>query len=123
MFFSWLSPGPGSGYIFVVANVTSMALLLFFATTISGILTSRTTRWPHVEELQFMIVIGWGYLVAYLGVGLIVITALRRFATVTMLASVLINFLLLLAGFGIPYAIKSMSIHMRDMDYSFLQIF
>src|SRR5204863_1132839 len=47
---------------------------------------------------------------------------LRRIAVVTMLASVLIRFLLLLAGYGIPYAIKSMSIELRNADYSFLQI-
>jgi hypothetical protein len=47
---------------------------------------------------------------------------LRRFAVVTMLACVLIHFLLLLAGFGIPYAIKSMSNTLREADYSFLQI-
>jgi hypothetical protein len=39
-----------------------------------------------------------------------------------MLAAVLINFLLLLAGFGIPYAVKSMSIDLRDADYSYLQV-
>jgi hypothetical protein len=41
---------------------------------------------------------------------------------VTMLACVLIHLLLLLAGFGIPYAIKSMSLSLRDADYTFLQI-
>jgi hypothetical protein len=34
----------------------------------------------------------------------------------------LIHFLFLLAGFGIPCAIKLMSIELRDADYSFLQI-
>jgi hypothetical protein len=43
-------------------------------------------------------------------------------ALVTMLACVLIQLLLLLAGFGIPYAIKSMSLSLRDADYTFLQI-
>jgi hypothetical protein len=69
-----------------------------------------------------LIVIGWGYIVGYLGLGLLAVQALRRFATVTMLASVLINALLVLAGFGIPYAIKSMSLDLREADYSFLQI-
>ncbi len=123
MFFSWLNPGPATGYMFAVANATLIAILLFLA-------AATTTLWPigstsgsnHVTELLYMIVIGWGYFVAYLGIGLIMVSALRRIATVTMLASVLINFLLLLAGFGIPYAIKSMSLQMRDADYSFLQI-
>ena len=75
-----------------------------------------------MEEMIYVLVIGWGYLVAYLGIGLLVIGVLRRFAVVTMLACVLIHFLLLLGGFGIPYAIKSMSMQLRDADYTFLQI-
>ncbi|HEX5470706.1 MAG TPA: hypothetical protein VFW73_02415, partial [Lacipirellulaceae bacterium] len=55
-------------------------------------------------------------------IGLLLIRALRRVAIVTMLASVLIHLLLLLAGFGIPYAIKSMSPELREASYSFLQI-
>ena len=69
-----------------------------------------------------MLIIGWSYLVAYLGIGLLIIRVLRKFAVVTMLACVLIHLLLVLGGFGIPYAIKAMSVALRDADYSFLQI-
>jgi hypothetical protein len=72
--------------------------------------------------LFYLVVIGWGYIVGYLGLGLLVVGALRRVATVTMLASVLINCLLVLAGFGVPYAIKSMSLDLRQADYTLLQI-
>jgi hypothetical protein len=43
-------------------------------------------------------------------------------AVVTMLAAVLINFLLLLAGFGVPNMIKSMSPELRPVDYTLLQL-
>ena len=95
--------------MFVVANATAMALLCFLGTIISTDIGRNLMKWPGAEELSYVIVIGWGYLVAYLGIGLLVIGVLRRFAVVTMLACVLIHFLLLLGGFGIPYAIKSMS--------------
>ncbi len=72
--------------------------------------------------MAYLLITGWGYSVAYLGIGLLLIRALRRIAVVTMLASVLIHFLLLLAGFGIPYAIKSMSLDLRETNYTFLQI-
>ena len=39
-----------------------------------------------------------------------------------MLASVLIHFLLVLAGSGIPMAIQLMSVELRYVDYSYLQI-
>ena len=28
MFFSWLNPGPASGYMFVIANITSLAIVV-----------------------------------------------------------------------------------------------
>jgi hypothetical protein len=122
MFLSWLNPGPASGYMFVVANATSMALLCFIGLLVSDIWMPGRPGWPGSDVLQSILIVGWGYLVAYLGIGLLLIRVLRRIAIVTMLASVLIHFLLLLAGFGIPYAIKSMSVQLRDADYSFLQI-
>jgi hypothetical protein len=122
MFFSWLNPGPASGYMFVVANATAMAFLCFLGSNISTVIGQNQLKSPAADELLYMLVIGWGYLVGYLGFGLLVIGVLRRFAVVTMLACVLIHFLLLLGGFGIPYAIKSMSMALRDADYMFLQI-
>lgn len=122
MFFSWLNPGPSSGYMFVVANATALAILCFMSMLISTGVGASRTRSPSPDEMFYLLVIGWAYLVAYLGAGLLVIGVLRRFAVVTMLACVLIHFLLVLGGFGIPYAIKSMSMELRDADYSFLQI-
>jgi hypothetical protein len=122
MFFSWLNPGPASGYMFVVASATAMALICFLSAIVSNTARASGIRSPAPDEMFYLLVIGWAYLVAYLGIGLLVIGVLRRFAVVTMLACVLIHFLLLLGGFGIPYAIKSMSMELRDADYSFLQI-
>jgi hypothetical protein len=122
MFFSWLNPGPSSGYMLAVSSATAIAILCFLAAFISRTPGRGGGRSPSVEEMIYLLVIGWGYLTAYLGIGLLAIGLLRRFAVVTMLACVLIHFLLLLGGFGIPYAIKSMSIQLRDADYTFLQI-
>jgi hypothetical protein len=122
IFFSWLNPGPASGYMFVIANVSSIAVLCLLAAIFANFRTTTGSGWPHPQELNYLVVIGWGYIVAYLGIGLLIVSGLRRIATVTMLASILINLLLLLAGFGIPYAIKAMSITLREADYSFIQI-
>jgi hypothetical protein len=122
MFFSWLNPGPASGYMFVVASAMAVAILCFLAMLFSTRTGPSGARSPNPDEVFYLLVIGWSYLVAYLGIGLLVIGMLRQFAVVTMLACVLIHFLLLLGGFGIPYAIKSMSMELRDADYTFLQI-
>ena len=76
MFFSWLNPGPASGYMFVVANATSLAIvcLLGIAFAVDYFDTNRR-GWPSADELFYLLVIGWGYLVAYLGLGMLVIGA------------------------------------------------
>ena len=122
MFFSWLNPGPSTGYVFVIANATSIAVICSIGTAISSVYSTRSGGWLSVDSMLMLLIVGWGYLVAYLGVGLLLVGALRRIATVTMLASVLIHLLLLLAGFGVPYAMKSMSIELREADYTLLQI-
>jgi hypothetical protein len=121
VFFSWFNPGPATGYMFAIANATALVMMCFTG-GISTASTVATGRWSAFPALMYALPIGWSYLVSYLGLGLLIITALRRIAVVTMLASVLIHFLLLLAGFGIPYATKSMTVALRDLDYSFLQI-
>jgi hypothetical protein len=51
-----------------------------------------------------------------------VIRALRVFTVVNMVASVLIHVLVLLAGSGIPTVIQLMSVEMRYVDYTLVQI-
>lgn len=122
MFFSWFNPGPASGYMFVIANISTIVVGTFFAIALGELYPSRTSGSGKIVEILCGVIVGWGYIVSYLGLGLLAIGLLRRVANVTMLACVLINFLLLLAGFGIPYAIKLMSVTMREVDYTFLQI-
>jgi hypothetical protein len=88
----------------------------------SSFSSAAAAGWPGKDELLLLMILGWSYLVAYLGLGMLVIAALRRVSEVTMLASVLVHFLILLAGSGIPSVVQAMSVEMRDLDYSFLQI-
>jgi hypothetical protein len=67
-------------------------------------------------------VLGWSYVVAYLGLGCLAIALLRRVAVVTMFAGVLIHVLLVLAGSGIPTSIQLMSLALRNNSYSYLQV-
>ena len=121
-FFTWFNPGPASGYMFVVATTTAQAVLTLLAVAISEITGRGITGWPSVQETLCLAFVGWGYLVGYLGLGLLAITALRRFTIVNMAAAVLIQLLLVLAGSGIPSAIQLMSVELRELDYSYLQI-
>ena len=120
--FTWFMPGPASGYLFVVANATAIVVIGLIGIVISLVAGQVGGGGLGADELVYLLIIGWGYLVAYLGLGLIVVTSLRRIAVVTMLACVLINCLLVLAGSGLPMAIQMMSIQLRYVEYSYLQV-
>jgi hypothetical protein len=121
VFLSWLNPGPASGYMFVVANGTVIVLACLLGLMAKEFLRGRG-GWPSGEEMFFALIVGWSYAVAYLGFGLLVIRALRRFTLVNMVAGVLIHVLVVLAGSGIPTVIQLMSVELRYVDYSLLQI-
>jgi hypothetical protein len=121
-FLSWLNPGPASGYMFVVANGTALVGLSLLGMIASDFLRTGAGTWPTEEELLYLLIVGWGYGVAYLGVGKLAIDLLRRVAHVNMFAGVLIHFLIILAGSGIPTTIQLMSIDLRLLDYSYWQL-
>jgi hypothetical protein len=108
--------------MFVVANASTIVLVCLLGMAFTDLTGKAPGPWPRADELFYLLAIGWGYLVAYLGLGILVIGLLRRVTMVTMLASVLIHFLVLLAGSGIPTAIQLMSVEMRYLDYSLMQI-
>jgi hypothetical protein len=122
LFLTWLNPGPASGYFFVIANTTTIAVIMMLALAVSEFTGMAPAGGPSTSQVIYLALIGWGYLIAYLGLGLLAITALRRVATVQMPAAVLIQLLLLLAGSGIPSTIQWMSVELRHLDYSYLQI-
>lgn len=122
VFFTWLSPGPSSGYMFAVANLTSILIICLVPTTLMVRSASQLANWPNPERFVYFLVIGWGYVVAYLGLGSLVVALLRKFSEVTMFASVLLHLLLVLAGGGIPTSVQWMSIDLQNEPYSYLQV-
>jgi len=122
VFLSWLNPGPASGYMFVVANATALLGLCFLGMWVSELFRTAAGGWPTADELFVLLIVGWAYGVAYLGLGKLAIELLRRVAYVNMFAGVLIHFLIILAGSGIPTTIQLMSIDLRLLDYSYWQL-
>jgi hypothetical protein len=119
---TWLNPGPATGYMFVVANTTAIGIVGLLGMFVGSNIRTAAGGWPGGEELFFLVVIGWSYLVAYLGLGMLIVAAVRHVALVTMLANVLIHFLVVLAGSGIPTVIQLMSPEKRYEDYTYLQV-
>jgi hypothetical protein len=122
VFLTWLSPGSGTGFMFTVANLTTIALLGLAALAVRSSSGNATARGIGTQECVYFICIGWAYTAAYLGLGRIVVAVLRRWTLVTMMACVLLHILLVLAGIGIPTIIQWMSVPSPQADYSLLQI-
>jgi hypothetical protein len=122
VFFTWFQPGPSSGYMFAVANLTALVLLTLVPTLLLVRSIGSNPVWPNPQRYLYLLFIGWSYVVAYLGLGCLVVALLRKVSEVTMFASVLLHLLLLLAGSGIPTSIQWMSLDLQSEPYSYLQV-
>jgi hypothetical protein len=125
MFLTWFYPGPAGGYA-----LTLTALLCTFTTVIIGMIVSdqmgwiatswrgSINIWDHVLPFG---VLGLSYVTIYLGLGLLLIRVARRFTSVGLLMSVLMQILLILFGCAVPLVIQLTS-SLRYDNYSLLQI-
>jgi hypothetical protein len=121
-FFSWFNPGPASGYMFVVANGTSLVIICLLSIVASDVLRTGPRSWPSEDEFFYMLLVGWGYIVGYLGLGLLAIGLLRRLMVVNMFAGVLIHVIVVLLGAGIPTVVQLMSVELRYVEYTLMQV-
>ena len=121
IFLTWLNPGPGTGYMFVVSNLTLLMLVgLLFLSTYSFV------GWGgglNDEQAFFFYTIGWSYVVFYLGFGKLLISFTRRFAFVSLTAGFLLHAILLMVGCFAPLIVTFMSSSTQfGNDYSLLHV-
>jgi hypothetical protein len=118
-FLSFFNPGPGSGYLFAVSNLTAMLLT---ALALAVYAESQGPTFLRFDQAAAAVVLLWGYVVGYLGLGRIVISWVRRWTFVSLTAGLLIHLLLVGAGVGIPLGIQTMSRALRNEGYTLLQM-
>jgi hypothetical protein len=122
---SWLFPGPGRGYVFVLANMAAavaMALLAMLAWEAVYPLSLMGFRGPRFDQLATMGALVLGYMAFYLGLGKLILAWLRRYSVVGALSSALVHVLLVLSACGIPLVIHLMS-DFRMSGYNLLHVF
>ncbi|BBO33115.1 ABC transporter permease [Lacipirellula parvula] len=119
-FFSLLNPGPGSGYLFAVANLSAISLFGFAAVILldGGSSSGR----PSTEQAVYFAIFSWSYLVAFLGFGCLIINALRKWVFVPMTAAFLVHAVLFLTAIGVPTVIQMTSRELRNSGYTLWQI-
>ena len=119
-FFSLLNPGPGSGYLFAIANLSAIILFVFAATMILS--NGSGSGRPSFEQGVYFAIFAWSYVVAFLGFGCLIINALRKWVFVPMTAAFLVHAVLFLAAIGVPTVIQMTSRSLRDGGYTLWQI-
>ncbi len=131
---SWLAPGPASGYLFVLGNMIMMAVMAVVMTTpifeelrnfsgassISNPPPSRRIV-PSGEALEACIV-AVSYIAIYLGVGKLILGAMRRYDEIKPAMRIAVLMLLLGVGAGAPWIIQLSNPATRNLGYTPLQI-
>jgi len=123
-FLTWFNPGPGTGYLFVFCNLAAAFLVLAVGVAVvdqGGFV--GLSGWRTVEAAQLLAFtgLGTGYVVFYLGLGLLTVRLLRRLTYVGLMLSLVVHPLLVLIGIFVPLVIYWMS-DLRYMDYSLLHL-
>jgi hypothetical protein len=116
---SLFNPGPGAGYLFAVANLTTIVLTALVTLWASS---GATTQWFGSETAVYLLVLAWAYVVAFLGFGRLIIVTLRRWVYVPMAAGFLIHVILMLSAIGIPTIIQLTSRELRNSGYTLWQM-
>jgi len=129
MFLTWFNPGPGTGYVFAIAGMLAALALVLAAEPLQEALRLPVPVAPQAasSRLAFATISAFGvlaasYLTIYLGVGLLLIRLLRRVTRTTVVASLLIQVLLVLLGILVPTVVQWMSPDLRGASYSLLHI-
>jgi hypothetical protein len=121
MFFTWLNPGPGTGYMFAMSSLFAAAVLAIAGAFWWDLQGRMGGGGPSFEGLLAFNVLVVAYVAIYLGCTNLFLRLIRRVADVTVVTSMLLNMLLLLAGWGIPWLIREMTDY-RGTGYTLLHI-
>jgi hypothetical protein len=93
--FTWFNPGSGTGYIFCIANLLALAVVMLF---VDQMLRFTSVLPAGSSAGSWFVLLLLAYLMFYLGFGRLLVMTLRRFVRVTQLAAVLLQLGIALVG-------------------------
>lgn len=125
LFLSWFNPGPGTGYIFVLANLAAALIVAAVCLSMYQLLVPSASGRFGINHTWvnwgLFAVLGYCYVTIYLGVGKLMIDFSRRYVEAGVVLSLLVQVLLLLAGSLVPLTIHLISPTLRG-NYALLEI-
>ncbi len=125
VFLTWFNPGPGTGYLLACCGMLAAVAMAGLAIFWHEGFGQWQRQWQPDVGLALVTfgVLTLCYLAAYLGVGLLVIRALRKVSRVNIVTAALIHILLLAAGWGLPWVVHLMHPELRRSDnYNLLHV-
>jgi hypothetical protein len=115
---TWFNPGSGTGYVFAVSSLASTALCTSLLMLSGHIVGFRGAD----EEVYMFSLLATAYVAAYLGVGRLLVLALRRVLYFGLLLPFLIHIILALLGAAIPTFLQAWWLGFANFDdYTALQ--
>jgi hypothetical protein len=124
VFLTWFFPGPGKGYMLALTGLICSFLSACIGFAVAEILGwNGNGRMNFIDHVLPFAVLGIGYVTVYLGLGLLIVKFIRRFAPVGQALSVLMQILLILLGCIAPVLIQWIvpDLHFNS-SYSILHI-
>lgn len=130
VFLTWFAPGPGTGYLLAIANLMLVSVLATLLATdgfrdlvaLSGADVHSSSPSNPVGHLVEFCVVATSYLTIYLGLGKLILSAVRRYDETRLSVRVLVHTLLVLVGGGIPWVVQITYPQTRNLGYTLLQI-
>ncbi|MHB8901534.1 MAG: hypothetical protein ACYC6Y_22510 [Thermoguttaceae bacterium] len=121
-FLTWFNPGPGTGYIFACCGAIAVGLTAALLLAAGMYSTAGGNLGSKAAPVLAYCLLAPSYVIAYLGIGLLVIRFLRRFTASTLFVAVLVQVVLVTAGTAGPFVVASIFNAEPFGGYSLLQI-
>jgi ABC-type transport system involved in multi-copper enzyme maturation permease subunit len=127
---TWFTPGPGTGYMFMISNMlmlTAMATVIVSPAVVElgraaggSVPTTASLRNSPGEIIEASIV-ATSYLAIYLGLSKLILSTVRRYDEVRLTIRFLVPVLLLMVGGGGPWILQITYPPTRNLDYTLMQ--